>query len=65
MRWVPALEYMLSSMRALAFVRQMSVPAFKAAVLAMLIQKVEALEGESWSLRSLPGWFGGATRPVL
>jgi hypothetical protein len=38
----------------------MSVPAFRATVLAMLIQKVEAPEGDGWSLGSLPGWFGGA-----
>jgi hypothetical protein len=35
-----------------------------ATVLAMLIQKVEAPNGEGWSLRSLPGWFSSATHPV-
>jgi hypothetical protein len=33
-------------------------------VLAMLIQKVEALEGGGWSLGSLPGWFGAAALSV-
>jgi hypothetical protein len=42
----------------------MSVLAFGVAVLAMLIQKVEAPEGDGWSLGSLLGWFGGAARPV-
>jgi hypothetical protein len=42
----------------------MSVPAFGAVVLAMLIQKVEAPEREGWSLGSLLGWFGGASCPV-
>jgi hypothetical protein len=42
----------------------MSVSAFGAAVLAMLIKKVEAPKGDGWSLESLPGWFSGATRPV-
>jgi hypothetical protein len=41
-----------------------SLLAFRATVLAMLIHKVEAPEGEGWSLRSLLGWFGGAARPV-
>jgi hypothetical protein len=31
---------------------------------AMLIQKVEAPEGDGWSLGSLPGWFGGAAHLV-
>jgi hypothetical protein len=42
----------------------MSVLAFGVAVLAMLIQKVEAPEGDGWSLGSLLGWFSGAARPV-
>jgi hypothetical protein len=42
----------------------MSVFAFGATVLAMLIQKVEAPKGDGWSLGSLLGWFGGAARPV-
>jgi hypothetical protein len=42
----------------------MSVPAFRAAVLAMLIQNVEAPEGDGWSLGSLLIWFGGAAHPV-
>jgi hypothetical protein len=42
----------------------MSVPAFRATVLAMLIQKVEAPEGGGWSLGSLPGWFGAAALPI-
>jgi hypothetical protein len=42
----------------------MSVPTFRAAVLAMFIQKVEAPEWDGWSLGSLPGWFGGAARPI-
>jgi hypothetical protein len=33
-------------------------------VLAMLIQKVEAPEGDGWSLGSLPGWFGFTARLV-
>jgi hypothetical protein len=37
----------------------MRVPSFRAVVLAMLIQKVDALEGDGWSLGSLLGWFGG------
>jgi hypothetical protein len=42
----------------------MSVPTFRAMVLAMLILKVETTEGDGWSLGSLLGWFGGAARPV-
>jgi hypothetical protein len=42
----------------------MSVPAFGAAVLDILIQKVEAPEGEGWSLGSLLGWFGGVACPI-
>jgi hypothetical protein len=42
----------------------MSVPAFGAVVLGMLIQKLEAPEGDGWSLESLVGRFSGATRPA-
>jgi hypothetical protein len=42
----------------------MSVLAFRAVVLAMLIQKVEATKGDAWSVGSLLGWFSGFTRPV-
>jgi hypothetical protein len=43
----------------------LSFPDFGVAVLAMLIQKVEAPEGDGCSLGSLQGWFGGAALPVL
>jgi hypothetical protein len=42
----------------------MSVPTFGAVVLAMLIQKVEAPEGDGWSLESLPGQFDGVAPPI-
>jgi hypothetical protein len=42
----------------------MSVPTFRAMVLDMLFQKVEAPEGDGWSLGFLPGWIGDAARPV-
>jgi hypothetical protein len=42
----------------------MSVLAIGAAVLAKLIQKVEAPKRKGWSLGSLPGWFSGAARPI-
>jgi hypothetical protein len=42
----------------------MSVPTFRAMVLDMLFQKVEAPEGDGWSLGFLPGWMGDAARPV-
>jgi hypothetical protein len=41
----------------------MSVSALKY-MLSMFIHKMEAPEGEGWSLGSLSGWFGGAARPV-
>jgi hypothetical protein len=57
--WVYAVGY-----PGFSFCQAMSVPAFKTTMLAMLIQKVKAREGEGWSLRSLPGWFSGAAHPV-
>jgi hypothetical protein len=42
----------------------MSVPAFGAVVLGMLIQKLEAPKGDGWSFESLAGRFGGAARPA-
>jgi hypothetical protein len=42
----------------------MSVPSFRAAVLAMLNQKVEASEGDGWSIGSLLDLFDGDACPV-
>jgi hypothetical protein len=42
----------------LSICQVMSVLAFRVTLLATLIQKVEAPEGDRWSLRSLSGWFG-------
>jgi hypothetical protein len=40
----------------------MSIPAFRAVVLDMLLQKVEAPMGDGQLLRSLLGWFNGVAR---
>jgi hypothetical protein len=48
----------------LSICQVVSVPTFGTVVLDMLVQKVEAYEGDGWSLGSLQGWFSGAARPV-